>query len=97
MTDFKHLSGSVVELTASFEVAPYRREKRVERELHLEPAFLPRESKEAGSVPFPRFQAFLYALTQNAVSVLRSDSGQSTSGTDKEKRKGRHIEITLSR
>jgi len=47
-------------------------------------------------VPFPKFQAFLYALTQTAVGILRSDSGQSIIGAEKEKRQGRHIEMTLN-
>ena len=37
---------------------------------------------------FPRFQAFLYALTHMAVRSLRSDSGQLMSGAEKGKKRG---------
>jgi len=47
-------------------------------------------------VLFPKFQAFLYALIHTAVRSLRSNSGQSMSGAEKEKREGRHIEMTFS-
>ena len=44
----------------------------------------------------PRFQVFLYALTHTSVRSLRSDSGRSMSFAEKEKREGRHIEMTFS-
>jgi len=43
-----------------------------------------------------KFQAFLYALIHTAVRSLRSDSGQSMSDAEKEKKEGRHIEMTFS-
>jgi hypothetical protein len=52
--------------------------------------------KRQFAVLFPKFQAFLYALIHTAVRSLRSDSGQSMSGAENEKREGRHIEMTFS-
>jgi len=91
------LPGAVVKLTASLKVAPYRRKKCAKRELDLKSALFPGKVKRRVAVLFPRFQALLYALTHTVVSSLRSDSGQSMSGAEKEKREARLIEMTFSR
>ena len=97
VADCEQFPAAIAKLAASLEVAPYRRKECAERKLDLESAFLLRKGKKTRRVLFSRFQAFLYAQTQTAMSSLSSDSGRSINGAEIEKMEGRHIEMTFSR
>jgi hypothetical protein len=90
------LPGAVVEWTTPLKVAPYRHEECTKRELDFKSTLFPGKVKRQVALLFPRFQAFLYALAHTAERSLRSDSGQSMSGAEKEEREGRRIEMTFS-
>jgi len=90
------LPGAIIELTTSLKVSPHQREKCAKWKLDLKSTLIPRKGEMTVRRAFQKFQTFLYALIYTAVRSLRSDSGQSMSGAENEKREGMHIEMTFS-